>query len=154
MSDSSEMRESAAPYKPEVEAAAPEPWSHPWHDQLGLLYHRAIAEKIRREPELVETARAKSCLLFVARRRHGPHRSATRLRTRRGVSILASSSITVHTATIWPSHDTNMSSPSSSLTRSSPAHLSFSVWMATHFIGIFIYLYSPTNVKSRSISRA
>jgi len=57
MSDSSEMRESAALYKPEVEAAAPEPWSHPWHDQLGLLYHRAIAEKIRREPGLVEIAR-------------------------------------------------------------------------------------------------
>ena len=38
-------------------SAAPEPWSHPWHDQLGLLYHRAIAEKIRRQPALLETAR-------------------------------------------------------------------------------------------------
>src|SRR5437867_2896088 len=57
MSDSSEMREPAAAYGP-VESVAPEPWSHQWHDQLGLLYHRAIAEKIRRDPGLLEIARA------------------------------------------------------------------------------------------------
>jgi hypothetical protein len=37
--------------------AMPEPWSHPWHDQLGLLYHRAIAEKIRRQPSLLHIAK-------------------------------------------------------------------------------------------------
>ena len=52
MSDESEMHELAGAYSPPVEPAAPEPWSHPWHDQLGLRYHRAIAEKIRRQPEL------------------------------------------------------------------------------------------------------
>ena len=57
MSDSSEMREPAAAYGPSPATAAPEPWSHPWHDQLGLLYHRAIAEKIRRQPALLEIAR-------------------------------------------------------------------------------------------------
>ena len=40
-----------------VGAAHPEPWSHPWLDQLGLLYHRAMAEKIRRQPALLEIAR-------------------------------------------------------------------------------------------------
>jgi hypothetical protein len=33
-------------------AAAPEPWSHPWHDQLGLRYHQAIAEKTCTQPGL------------------------------------------------------------------------------------------------------
>ncbi len=57
MSDPSEMREPAAAYDPPAEAVAPEPWSHPWHDQLGLLYHRAIVEKIRHQPALLEIAR-------------------------------------------------------------------------------------------------
>lgn len=57
MSDSSEMRERAAAYGPPAEAVAPEPWSHPWHDQLGLIYHRAMAEKIRRDPALLDIAR-------------------------------------------------------------------------------------------------
>ena len=59
MPDPSEMHEPAAAYglPPETVSlptgpAAPEPWSHPWHDQLGLRYHRAIAEKIRARPEL------------------------------------------------------------------------------------------------------
>ena len=59
MSDPAEMHESAAPYGTPatpvgvpVEAARLEPWSHPWHDQLGLLYHRAMAEKIRVHPDL------------------------------------------------------------------------------------------------------
>ena len=57
MSDESEMHEPAGAYSPPVEPADPEPWSHPWHDQLGLRYHQAIAEKIRREPALLEMAR-------------------------------------------------------------------------------------------------
>jgi hypothetical protein len=64
MSDQSNMHEPTAAYGPPVEAtgpptssAKPEPWSHPWHDQLGLLYHRAIAEKIRRQPALLQTAK-------------------------------------------------------------------------------------------------
>jgi len=64
MPDPSEMHEPAAGYGPPAEAAspptdtvAPEPWSHPWHDRLGLLYHRAMAEKIRRQPALLEIAR-------------------------------------------------------------------------------------------------
>jgi hypothetical protein len=44
----------AEPPTPEV---APEPWSHPWHDQLGLLYHRAITDKLRRQPALLEVAK-------------------------------------------------------------------------------------------------
>ncbi len=63
MPEPSEMHEPAAAYGPPAEAAspptgtaAPEPWSHPWHDQLGLLYHRAIAEKIRHQPELRSVA--------------------------------------------------------------------------------------------------
>ena len=56
MSDSPEMREPAAAYGTPLEAVAPEPWSHPWLDQLGLLYHRAIAEKIRRDPDLRNVA--------------------------------------------------------------------------------------------------
>ena len=51
------MREPAAAYGAPAQAAAPEPWSHPWHDQLGLRYHQAIAEKIRREPALLEIAK-------------------------------------------------------------------------------------------------
>jgi hypothetical protein len=64
MPDPSEMREPAAAYGAPAETAgragepaAPEPWSHPWHDQLGLLYHRAMAEKIRRQPALINIAR-------------------------------------------------------------------------------------------------
>src|SRR5437773_4159965 len=56
MADSPEMREPAGTYGPGAEAAHPEPWSHPWHDQLGLRYHRAIAEKIRQRPELRDVA--------------------------------------------------------------------------------------------------
>ena len=59
MSDPSELHESAAAYGlpaetagPPAEAARLEPWSHPWHDQLGLLYHQAMAEKIRLRPAL------------------------------------------------------------------------------------------------------
>jgi hypothetical protein len=43
--------------RPPAGAAKPEPWSHPWHDQFGLLYHRAIAEKIRRQPSLLHIAK-------------------------------------------------------------------------------------------------
>ena len=64
MSDPLEMHEPTIAYEAPVEAvprpeasAAPEPWSHPWHDQLGLLYHRAIAEKIRRQPALLRIAK-------------------------------------------------------------------------------------------------
>ena len=39
------------------ERARPEPWSHAWHDQLGLLYHQVMAEKIRGRPELLDIAR-------------------------------------------------------------------------------------------------
>lgn len=47
------MHEAAAPYRTSAEAGArPEPWSHPWHDLLGLLYHRAMADKIRACPAL------------------------------------------------------------------------------------------------------
>jgi hypothetical protein len=56
MSDSSELRESSASYAPPAETATPEPWSHQWHDQLGLLYHLALAEKIRVCPELCNVA--------------------------------------------------------------------------------------------------
>jgi hypothetical protein len=34
----------------------PEPWSHPWLDQLGLQYHAAIAEKFRANPNLRQVA--------------------------------------------------------------------------------------------------
>src|SRR6266704_43808 len=47
MSDESEMHEPAGAYSPPAEPAAPEPWSHPWHDQLGLRYHQAIANLLR-----------------------------------------------------------------------------------------------------------
>ena len=57
MSDSSEMREPAPAYGAVPKGAVPEPWSHPWLDELGLRYHQAIAEKIRREPGLLEIAR-------------------------------------------------------------------------------------------------
>jgi len=64
MPDPSEMHDRAAAFSPPAEAghpptapAIPEPWSHPWHDQFALLYHRAMAEKIRRQPALVEIAR-------------------------------------------------------------------------------------------------
>jgi hypothetical protein len=58
MPDPSEMREPAASYPKAAEPLArPEPWSHPWHDQLGLRYHQAIAEKVRRQPALLEIAR-------------------------------------------------------------------------------------------------
>lgn len=59
MTDPSEMNEPAATFGQPAESPrvatgtpAPEPWSHPWHDQLGLLYHRAMAGKIRAHPEL------------------------------------------------------------------------------------------------------
>ena len=52
------MREPSASYPKGAEPVArPEPWSHPWHDQLGLRYHEAIAEKVRRQPALLEIAR-------------------------------------------------------------------------------------------------
>lgn len=58
MPDPSEIHEPAAAYGPPTEPVAhPEPWSPPWHDQLGLLYHRAMAEKIRRQPTMLEVAR-------------------------------------------------------------------------------------------------
>ena len=41
---------------PPAGAAKPEPWSHAWHDQFGLLYHRAIVERIRRQPSLLHIA--------------------------------------------------------------------------------------------------
>src|SRR5260221_47742 len=56
MSDSSEMREPAPAYGPPAEAAATEPWSHPWLDQLGLQYHRAIAQRITAQPALLQIA--------------------------------------------------------------------------------------------------
>lgn len=57
MTDPSEMNEPASPYLPSADLGHPEPWSHQWHDQLGLRYHQAIAEKIRRNPELSEVAK-------------------------------------------------------------------------------------------------
>ena len=38
------------------EVPSPDEWSHPWHDQLGLFYRRAIAEKLSRQPELLKVA--------------------------------------------------------------------------------------------------
>jgi len=54
-----EMRDSPTPYKIVDDRGKPrlEPWSHPWHDELGLLYHRAMAEKLRRNPGLLEVAK-------------------------------------------------------------------------------------------------
>ena len=55
MPDPPEMHDPTAAYGAPAETtgpAIPEPWSHPWHDQLGLLSHRAMAEKIRLRPEL------------------------------------------------------------------------------------------------------
>ena len=55
MPDPSELHASTAALGVPAEAtrpASPEPWSHPWLDQLGLLYHRAMAEEIRLRPEL------------------------------------------------------------------------------------------------------
>lgn len=40
------------PHELQPPTAIPEPWSHPWHDQLGLRYHRAIAAKFRSCPDL------------------------------------------------------------------------------------------------------
>ena len=37
-------------------ATTPEPWSHPWHDQLGLRYHQAIADRILANPDLRRVA--------------------------------------------------------------------------------------------------
>ncbi len=59
----SELNDRAATFDRQAESAhpstgaVPEPWSHPWHDQLGLLYHIAIAQKIRRDPALLDIAR-------------------------------------------------------------------------------------------------
>jgi hypothetical protein len=57
------LHEPAAAYGAAAEAsllskatATPEPWSHPWLDQLGLCYHRAVAEKIRARPDLLRIA--------------------------------------------------------------------------------------------------
>ena len=54
------MKEATVPYRTKDSPGdpVPEPWSHPWHDRLGLLYHRAMAEKIGRQPELLEVAKA------------------------------------------------------------------------------------------------
>jgi hypothetical protein len=62
---SSKPSERAAPYSPPAEPA-PEPWSHPWHDQLGLLYHQAIAEKIRLQPGLIDVAKENLSRWFAA----------------------------------------------------------------------------------------
>ena len=73
MSESSELREAAVAYGQPAgtaglppEAPRPEPWSHPWHDQLGLLYHRAMAEKIRGRPELLDIAKSNLRRWFAA----------------------------------------------------------------------------------------
>jgi len=58
MNEPSEMHDRPAGSAPLPEPAGPpasvtpQPWSHPWHDQLGLRYHRAIARKIRAHPDL------------------------------------------------------------------------------------------------------
>ncbi len=63
MNDPSEMHDraggSAVPLEPGCPSASatPEPWSHPWHDRLGLFYHDAIAKKIRRQPALLDVAK-------------------------------------------------------------------------------------------------
>lgn len=49
MNEPSELHDRAAG---SPTSAAPEPWSHPWHDQLGLRYHQAIAGKIRARSDL------------------------------------------------------------------------------------------------------
>jgi hypothetical protein len=64
MTELSELHDRTADYRPPGAPSsrpgdpqpAPEPWSHPWHDQLGLRYHQAIAEKIRRQPTLLTIA--------------------------------------------------------------------------------------------------
>ncbi len=64
MNEPSEMHDRAAGSAPlpapagAPASAAPEPWSHPWLEQLGLRYHRAIAQKIRKRPQLVQSALA------------------------------------------------------------------------------------------------
>ncbi|HUR46197.1 MAG TPA: hypothetical protein VMZ27_10010 [Candidatus Saccharimonadales bacterium] len=57
MSDPSEMNEHVPAYQASEEIQRPEPWSHRWHDELGLRYHQAMAEKILRNPSLLEVAR-------------------------------------------------------------------------------------------------
>lgn len=58
MSNPTPLNEAAAAYVTPADATArPEPWSHQWHDELGLLCHRAIAEKLRRAPALLDVAR-------------------------------------------------------------------------------------------------
>jgi hypothetical protein len=49
MTEPSELHDRAAG---SPASTAPEPWSHPWHDQLGLRYHQAIARKIRVRSDL------------------------------------------------------------------------------------------------------
>jgi hypothetical protein len=52
-----ELRGTPAAYRAAPAAAGhPEPWSHPWLDQLGLRYHEAIAQKLRAEPNLRQVA--------------------------------------------------------------------------------------------------
>ncbi len=54
MNEPSELHDHAAG---SPASATPEPWSHPWHDELGLRYHQAIAGKIRCQSAWLETAR-------------------------------------------------------------------------------------------------
>ena len=52
-----ELRETPAAYRAEPTSAEhPEPWSHPWLDELGLRYHEAIARKLRADPSLRQVA--------------------------------------------------------------------------------------------------
>lgn len=52
------MKEKSTSYRTNdaCQPAQPEPWSHPWLDQLGLRYHEAIAEKLRADPALRQVA--------------------------------------------------------------------------------------------------
>ena len=82
MTDPSEMHEPAATFGQPAESPrvatgtpAPEPWSHPWHDQLGLLYHRAMAEKIRCQPALLDIARGNLRRWMAAERDATPSQS-------------------------------------------------------------------------------
>ena len=50
------LREESPAYTADAGASSPEPWSHPWLDQLGLRYHEAIARKLRADPNLRQIA--------------------------------------------------------------------------------------------------